>query len=128
MKILGEFLKMKKAILLALIVLTCIGCRPDAAVVSQNISQEADHFRVSREITFYNGITGEYMLVIEGLCSIEADSLDNQLEVTCKTGDDRYVKHFLGLSDNVSYVAEQIESSDVNAYHYQFVLRPESGR
>jgi len=83
-----------------------VGCN-DATVVSNNLSKAADNFEVIRRIVFYNGITGEYIFVIEGACSI-ADQ-GSQLEVTVKTGENEYKKHFLGLSDNVTYFAEQIE-------------------
>jgi len=66
------------------------------------------------------------MLSIEGRCSIEADAADNQLEVTCKTGPDEYKKHFLGLSDNVTYFVEQLGSAQVDVYHYEVIFKPES--
>jgi hypothetical protein len=73
---------------------------------------------------FYNGITGEYMLTIEGRCSI-ADQ-GRQLEVTCKTAPDSFKKHFLGLSDNVTYFAEQIGIADVSVYHHRVVFKPQT--
>jgi hypothetical protein len=94
----------------------------DAYVASSNLSQAADNFQIERRIVFYNGITGEYILVIQGRCSIYDDG--DQLEVTVKTGPNSYKKHFLGLSDNVTYFAEQIESSEVDVYHYNVVFKP----
>lgn len=35
-------------------------------------------------------------------------------------------KEDLGLSDNVSYVAEQIESANVSADHYRVIFKPEA--
>jgi hypothetical protein len=67
---------------LALLFATGAGCQPDAQVASKNISKAADMFEIQRRIVFVNGITGEYMLSIEGRCSIEDQK--NQLEVTCK--------------------------------------------
>jgi hypothetical protein len=64
------------------------------------------------------------MLVVEGRCSIDDDN--NQLEVTCKTGDNEYKKHFLGLSDNVTYMAEQLEGAKVSKYHYRVIFKPET--
>ena len=58
-----------------------------ADTASRNISYESDNFKVMRRIVFVNGITDKYLLSIEGLCSITKDKEDNQLEVTCKTGD-----------------------------------------
>lgn len=64
------------------------------------------------------------MLEIEGRCSIKADGKDSQLEVTCKTAPDAYKKHFLGLSDNVTYFAEQLQVADVSVYRYRVVFKP----
>ena len=101
------------------------GCASDAAVVSQNISKDSEQFRVTRRVVFFNGITDKYLLEIEGLCSIEADSEDDQLEVTCKVDKDTYKKHFLGLSDNVSYFVEQMEPIEEDPYHYKVIFKPE---
>ncbi len=95
----------------------------DARVASRNLSKAADNFEISRRIVFYNGITGEYMLNIEGLCSVENNS--KRLAVTCKTSEDSYKKHYLGLSDNVTYFSEQVEASKVSIYRYRVVFKPE---
>lgn len=100
------------------------GCDTDANVASRNISKAADMFEIDRRIIFYNGINGEYMLSMEGRCSINDQG--SQLEVTCKTGPSEFKKHFLGLSDNVTYFAEQIESTGVSAYRYRVIFKPES--
>lgn len=117
---------MKRLIAIALAALTLVtlaGCN-DAEMASANLSTAADNFEINRRIVFYNGITGAYMLSIEGLCSIDKDNKDNQLEVTCKVGPDSYKKHFLGLSDNVTYFAEQIDSAPADIYHYRVVFKP----
>jgi hypothetical protein len=99
-------------------------CSDDAQVASQNLSKAADNFEVSRRIIFYNGITDTYMLTIEGLCSISVG--DRKLDVTCKTGPGEYKKHFLGLSDNVTFFAEQLEGKAVSTYHYRVTFKPQS--
>lgn len=99
-------------------------CADDADVVSENLSKAADNFEVNRRVVMFNGITDEYLLVIEGLCSITDDG--NQLEVVCKVAKNGYKKHFLGLSDNVSYFVEQGEAVDVSAYHYRVTFKPQS--
>jgi hypothetical protein len=81
-------------------------------------------FEVNRRVVFYNGITGEYILCVEGRCSIKVDPVDNQLELTCKVGPNSYKKHFLGLSDNVTYFAEQLEPVEASAYHYRVIFKP----
>ena len=100
------------------------GCSTDAGVASRNLSKASDMFEVDRRIVFYNGITSEYMLTIEGRCSIEPNT--QKVAVTCKTGPSTYKKHYLGLSDNVTYFAEQLEPSSVSTYRYRVVFKPEA--
>jgi hypothetical protein len=101
-----------------------LGACTDAEMASQNISKAADYFEINRRIIFYNGITDNYMLTIEGRCSIKKDNMDNQLEVTCKTSPTEYKKHFLGISDNVTYFVEQLEYANVSTYQYRVVFKP----
>lgn len=96
----------------------------DAEIASQNLSKAADMFEIQRRIVFYNGITDSYMLTIEGRCSIEKDKMDEQLEVTCKTGEGQFKKHFLGISDNVTYFVEQMEYANVSVYQYRVIFKP----
>jgi hypothetical protein len=111
-------------LLLALACLASFGCSPDAQVASENLSKAADMFEINRRVVFYNGITGDYILSVEGLCSIKADTTDKQLELTCKTGPSSFKKHFLGLSDNVTYFAEQIEPAKASVYRYRVIFKP----
>ena len=120
---------MKKKLLLAVATLatvaaTLTGCATDADTVSYNLSKDADQFKIDRRVVFYNGITNEYILTIEGRCSIT--DAEGQLEVTCMIGPDAYKKHFLGLSDNVTYFAEQLEVADASRYHYKVIFKPEA--
>ena len=110
-------------LLLAFFIISADGC-DDAHVANRNISKAADNFEVNRRIVFYNGINGEYILTIEGRCSLIDDGM-GQLEVICKTSDRDYKKHFLGLSDNVTYFAEQLEGIDVSVYHYRVTFKPQ---
>lgn len=103
--------------------LVVTACATDAEVVSDNISQDADNFKVNRRITAINGITDSYLLTIEGFCNIVEEP--GQLEVTCKVGEgDRYKKHFVGISDNVTYVVEQVSASNVSPDFYKVTWKP----
>ena len=79
-------------------------------------------FEINRRVIFMNGITDTYMLSIEGRCSIEDQG--NQLEVTCKVGPNSFKKHFLGLSDNVTYFVEHLDPTDVSVYRYRIIFKP----
>jgi hypothetical protein len=123
---------MKRKILLCMAVVLLWGavsgaaCTSDADVASDNLSKAADNFQVLRRVVFYNGITDQYILEIEGFCSLGNDDPAGELTVTCKVGPDEYKKHFLGLSDNVTYFAEQIESVNVSSDHYVVNFKPTS--
>lgn len=105
-----------------LFALAIVGCDTDANVASRNLSKAAEMFQIERRVVFFNGITDTYLLSIEGRCSI--DDQGTQLEVTCKTSDTTYKKHFLGLSDNVSYFVEQLSSANVSTYRYKVIFKP----
>lgn len=117
--------KLIKAIIIMTLLFGMVGCR-DAEIVSRNLSKEADQFRVRRRIVFYNSIQDVYLLEMIGNCSINVDVTEEMLEVTCKIGDDKYQKHFLGLSDNVTYTVEQLEWLEVDKYKYEIVFKPDS--
>lgn len=107
--------------------LVLTGCASDADRVSQNLKTSADNFEVNRRVVFYNSITDTYLLTIEGLCSIDSsENNGKKLMVTCKVGSNEYKKHFLGLSDNVTYVAEQIDSVKASPYHYRVIFKPQN--
>lgn len=115
--------KIAAALLAAGLALTGAACSTDSDVASGNLSKDADQFKILRRIVFLNGITDKYILSVEGFCSINDEG--NQLEVVCKTGKETYKKHFLGLSDNVTYFAEQLEAANVSTTHYKAVFKPE---
>lgn len=116
----------KKIAALAIAAMSVAGlaaCSDDSVIVDENMDRAADNFEVPRRVVFFNGITDKYLLTIEGMCSITDEG--KQLEVICKTGPDEYKKHLLGLSDNVSYFIEQMDSVKADAYHYRVTFKPE---
>lgn len=115
-----------KIIAITLSAVALVGCSSDADIASYNMSKAADMFEINRRVVFYNGITGDYMLTVEGLCSLGNYDANRQLSITCKVGDGAYKKHFLGLSDNVTYFVEQLEPSKQSAFHYRVVFKPQT--
>lgn len=117
-------LKSMAVLAVALMPLGLLTSCSDAETASENLSKAADNFEIQRRVVFFNGITDTYLLSIEGHCSIHDQK--SQLEVTCKLGKDKYKKHFLGLSDNVSYFVEQMDSANVSTDHYRVVFKPQT--
>lgn len=128
----------KKLLLLTLPVLLLpvlfAGCtQSDADVAAKNIGKAAEQFEVLRRIVFINGITDKYLLEIDGYCSVETSesALGGSIEVTCRTEQDKhgkwqFKKSFLGLSDNVTYMVEQIDPINVSTTHYRVIFKPET--
>lgn len=117
------FIKTMTFVLIATFGLGLSACSTDAEVASHNVSKACDNFECQRRIVVFNGITDNYLMVIEGVCSI--DDGGNQLEITCKTGPGQYKKSFAGLSDNVSYFVEQGAPVRASAYNYRVTFKPQ---
>ena len=111
------------SVLLTVTVLT--GCETEAQRVSYNLSQQADNFNIVRQLTVINCIEGDVLFQMTGKMSITADRADNQLEIIVEDNG-TYVKHFVGLSDNVTYVVEDLNlgANEVNKYKYTLNFNP----
>ena len=114
-----KILTMVLAICMVLVVLT--GCETEAQRISYNLSQEADNFNIVRQLTVINCIEGDILFQMTGKMSINADTADNQLEIIVED-DGTYVKHFVGLSDNVTYVIEDLNLGDNAVAKYKYTL------
>ena len=114
-------------ILLAVGMMTTMltGCQTEAQKVSYNLSQQADNFNIVRQLTVINCIEGDVLFQMTGRMSITADTADNQLEIIVEDGG-TYVKHFVGLSDNVTYVVEDLNlgANAVQKYKYTLNFNP----
>ena len=115
---------MKKILLGIAAIGLLAGCSTDADVASHNLSKAADMFQLDRRIVFYNTWKGEYLLSIEGRCSIQNNG--QRVAVTCKTSPTTYKKHYLGISGHVTYFSEQLKASEVSVYRYKVIFKPET--
>lgn len=117
-------LRMLLAAMIIVIMALFTGCETEAERVSYNLSQEADNFNDIRQITVINCLQGDVLFQMTGKMSITADTEDNQLEIVVEDENGEYKKHFIGLSDNVTYVVEDITSDDVSQYKYTLNFNP----
>lgn len=110
---------------LGLVIVMLTGCEQrEADIVSYNLSLEADNFNDVRQLTVINCLQGDILFQMTGKMSIEVDGTDNQLEVIVEDEHGEYKKHFIGLSDNVTYVVEDITNGDVDKYNYTLNFNP----
>lgn len=123
--IIKEEIKMKRKLVGLLLATTIgismVGCESEAARVEYNLSQQADNFNIVRQVTVINCIQGDVLFQMTGKMSIKADTTDNQLEIIVED-DGKYVKHFVGLSDNVTYVIEDLNLGDNEVSKYKYTL------
>ena len=122
--------KMKKKVmaLLAVFVLLCAfltGCT-EVYKVSNNISQEADNFNVTRKLTVLNARTDTILLELTGTFALK-NNTDNELEVIIETEEGKYKKDLVYLNDYTMYVVEDVSGADVDKYHYEINFLPEWG-
>lgn len=111
------------ALVAMMIVFTLTSCN-EAERVRVNLAQEADNFNCVRRITVIDCITGDTLFQMTGRSSIMADTADNQLEIITEYQKGMYNKQIIGLSDNVTYIVEDLEATGVNEYHYEINFNP----
>lgn len=116
--------KLKTVAIAAVLAASLAACSTEAQRVSYNLSQQADNFNDIRQITVINCLQGDVLFQMTGKMSITADTADNQLEIVVEDERGEYKKHFIGLSDNVTYVVEDITAGDVNQYKYTLNFNP----
>ena len=119
---------MKKILccIICAISLICMpSCQKQADKVSYNLSKQADNFNIVRQVTVINCLQGDVLFQMTGRMSIKSDNADNQLEIIVED-DGTYTKHFIGLSDNVTYVVEDLNlgANAVSKYRYTINYNP----
>ena len=100
------------------------GCS-DTDRVTYSLTQQANNFNVVRQLTVINCFDGDVLFQMTGKMSIAIDTLNNQLEIIVEE-DGTYMKHFVGLSDNVTYVVEDLNlgNNEVSKYKYTLNFNP----
>ena len=117
---------MKKFVVILLIIIltfTFVGCR-ESERIRYNLSQQADNFNITRQITVFNTRTDTVLFQMTGLMSL-SNTATNELEVIVETDRGVYKKHFIYLSDDTTYVVEDVTGAFVNKYHYELNILPE---
>ena len=64
------------------------------------------------------------MFELVGVFSIDNNS-ENELEVTCQTGENEYKKHYIYLNEYTIYTVEDVSGANVSQYQYEVNFLPE---
>lgn len=108
------------------LIITLFSACTEAGRVKHNVKQEADNFNVTRRITVINSRSDKVILELIGNCSIQVDSMDNQLEITSEIADGQYKIDYINLNEWTTYVVEDLSGADVSKYHYELNYLPEA--
>ena len=92
--------------------------------VTHNLRREAEEFNVRRRITVMNTRTDTALMQITGLLSIDTDS-DGDLNITIEKAPGEYVLNYAHLSQDTTYIVEQIETKEVSKYQYEIIFYPQ---
>lgn len=109
------------AIALAFVLSSC----SESDKVRYNLKREADDFNVRRRITVLNTRTDTAMMQITGLLSINVDK-DGDLNITIEKSPGEYVLNYAHLSQDTTYIVEQIETKEVSKYKYEIIFYPQN--
>lgn len=116
--------KIKVSLLLAALLLT--GCDRAADVASRNLSQAGDNFELYRAVHFINTRSDKEIMRVEGFCAKDNSSTDRTLVITCREPNGLFKKHYMGLSTDVTYTIEQMESAPASVDHSRVIFAPQT--
>jgi hypothetical protein len=109
-------------ILLIAMIFALSSCR-QADKVQYNLKREADDFKIRRRITVMNTRTDTPLMQITGLLSIDVDK-DGDLNITVEKAPNEFILNYAHLSNDTTYIVEQIETKEVSKYQYEIVFYP----
>lgn len=135
---------MKKIFMILLILATClmVGCigndwaemnynrearsarfQSEYATTVNKLEMKEGNFKTYRRVIFYNVRLGETVFACEGYCHVQVDN-DGDIEIVVKTGDEEYLRHYLGQKQDITYFSEQLKPVKQDEYRYQIVWNP----
>jgi hypothetical protein len=120
--------KVWSLILVVVLVITVLltGCR-QSDKVSYNLSLEADSFNVTRQLTVINTRAEDgnasILFQMTGNFSIEKET-DGDLAVIGENPGGAYYKHFVFLSQDITYIVEDLGTTLVDKHQFEINFNP----
>lgn len=87
------------------------------------LEMKEGNFKTYRRVIFYNTRLGENVFACEGYCHVKVDT-DGDVELVLKVGEDEYVRHYLGKSENMTYWSEQLKPNEADNTRYRVSWNP----
>jgi hypothetical protein len=113
------------AVVMVLVFMT--GCGRQAEQVSYNLSLEADNFNVARQLTVINTRAEDgnasILFQMTGNFSIEKEA-DGDLAVIGENPGGTYYKHFVYLSQDITYIVQDLGTTKVNKHKFEINFNP----
>lgn len=111
-------------VLLLLVMVFALTACSESDKVTHNLKREANDFNVRRRITVLNTRTDKAMMQITGLLSIRTD-INGDLNITIEKAPGEYMLNYAHLSQDTTYIVEQIETKEVSQYQYEIIFYPQ---
>lgn len=111
-------------VLLLLVMVFALTACSESDKVTHNLKREANDFNVRRRITVLNTRTDKAMMQITGLLSIRTD-INGDLNITIEKAPGEYMLNYAHLSQDTTYIVEQIETKEVSKYQYEIIFYPQ---
>jgi hypothetical protein len=92
------------------------------ATTVNSLEMSEGNFRAYRRIVFYNVRLGENVFVCEGFAHVQIDK-DGDIEIVVKTGENEYLRHYLGQKQDITYFSEQLKPTG-KGFHYTITWNP----
>lgn len=89
--------------------------------VQHNLLQDTGNFKTYRKITVINTRRSEVLMEFEGYLTSKIDS-EGDVNIIIKTGENTYQLHYVRLSQDISYLSEQLDYTYTDPYHWKISI------
>ncbi|MBR4374338.1 MAG: hypothetical protein IKO57_05475 [Treponema sp.] len=97
--------------------------RSEYATTINQLEMQEGNFQSYRRVVFYNVRLGDTVFCCEGYCHVQIDK-DGDIELVVKTGEDSYLRHYLGQKQDITYFSEQLQPTSGKAFNYKITWNP----
>lgn len=119
----------KVYLLAALLIFMCViltACT-EAEQATRLVQSQADSFNVTRRLVVVNTRTDTVLYEVIGVFSL-SNSQHGELQITSQIGENKYKLDYIYLSENITYIVQDVSDQYTDPYHYEFNILPIWGK